>query len=145
MTPHEYRSLVLRQTAQAWPEEISPQVLRTRLAAYKEALCDQNFRLGVCACCAREKLERQLRIVEFPSATCDEPPHWLGWSSSEWLEYRDHWYQQGNDVLDIDAYLQNVFEADKVVRAAETALADLESSNATASADSGGTSLSKSR
>ena len=59
MTPREYRSLVLGQTLRAWPEEVSPQVLRTRLAAYKEEMCDKNVRLGVCACCAREKLDRQ--------------------------------------------------------------------------------------
>ena len=42
MTPREYRSLVLGQTLRAWPEEVSPQVLRTRLAAYNEELCDNK-------------------------------------------------------------------------------------------------------
>ena len=70
MTPREYRSLVLGQTLRAWPEEVTPQVLRSRFAAYKEELCDKNFRLGVCACCAREKLERQLMLFWLLTGRC---------------------------------------------------------------------------
>ena len=51
----EYREHILRRTLAEWPQPISLQVLRNRLAAFKDELSDANFRMRVCASCAREK------------------------------------------------------------------------------------------
>ena len=51
MTPQEYRAGVLAREMAAWPQPITAQTLRTRLAAYKARLCDADFELGVCAPC----------------------------------------------------------------------------------------------
>ena len=39
-----YRQHVFRRAMAAWPEAIMPQLLRCRLAAFKEELCDFNFK-----------------------------------------------------------------------------------------------------
>ena len=43
LTYRDYRSDVLGRTLTEWPQPISPQILRSRLAAFKEELCDVNF------------------------------------------------------------------------------------------------------
>ena len=50
-----YREKVFRHVVEEWPQAISPQVLRSRLAAFKEAMKDQNFGTFACASCARQK------------------------------------------------------------------------------------------
>ena len=51
ISEQEYRRNVLCQTLTEWPQPISPQILRTRLAAFKAELCDDNFRCVPCASC----------------------------------------------------------------------------------------------
>ena len=43
LTPETYRAMVLRSVMTTWPQPISPQLLRTRLAAFKEEMSDANF------------------------------------------------------------------------------------------------------
>ena len=91
-TQAEYRGAMLSQTLAEWPQEIPPQILRSRMTAYKEALTDANFALSVCACCARQKRMCKLMPAVFPSrlnATC---PSWLGWGDDDWAQYSEAWY-----------------------------------------------------
>ena len=50
-----YRRLVNRRVLKEWPQRPEPQVLRTRMAAFKNALCDANFEEKPCASCCRLK------------------------------------------------------------------------------------------
>ena len=54
-THASYRRVVLRQTLSEWPQSVPSQVLRTRLAAFKDELCDANFLEKPCASCCRLK------------------------------------------------------------------------------------------
>ena len=51
----EYRHDVFLRTIAEWPQQISPQILRSRLAAFKKELSEENFKEIPCACCARLK------------------------------------------------------------------------------------------
>ena len=95
----EYRRIVLRKTLGEWPQRIPAQVLRNRLAAFKEELCDANFRQLPCASCCRLKRASKLFDVSFPSPTADLPPSWLPWGQAQWLEYRQIWYDAVSKVL----------------------------------------------
>ena len=118
----EYRHQVLERALAEWPHAITPQVLRTRLAAFKEQLCDANYDLGICACCAREKRRCKLSVVEFPPVTSSTAPSWLSWSDEEWILYRKKWFDQVDNLLNVERYLQEVFQADERVRVADVAL-----------------------
>ena len=127
-TLQRYRSEMLRQAVASWPEGVSPQVLRTRLAAYKEHLREDYWKPGICACCARHKRIARLQSVEFFSASADKPPSWLGWSDLEWARYREEWCQNVSRMFSIESYLQNYFDADVRVRQAEQELVDVQAS-----------------
>ena len=66
LTVPAYRERMLRQALTNWPPVISPQVIRSRLAAFKQEMCDANFRMLPCACCARNKRQCKLTAVVFP-------------------------------------------------------------------------------
>ena len=86
-----YRREVLGKTLTEWPQQISPQVLRTRLAAFKDEMCDANFQQLPCASCCRLKRRCKLTKVCFPPPTAPQPPAWLPLSQDEWLLYREEW------------------------------------------------------
>jgi len=115
MTPQVYRATVLRSTLMHWPQPIPPQLLRTRLAAFKMEMTDANFRLGACACCAREKRRNKLQWVHLPSASAIRAPAWLQYADAEWLDVREEWFCQMDRLLNVERYLQDVFEADRRV------------------------------
>jgi hypothetical protein len=50
-----YRSSVLRSALSSWPEPIAPQLLRSRLVAFRSAFSDADLALGTSPCCARWK------------------------------------------------------------------------------------------
>ena len=66
LEPDAYRRQVLRQIAAVWPTEATAQVPRSRLAGYKMRDADENFKAGVCACCAREEQRCELLRAVFP-------------------------------------------------------------------------------
>ena len=72
-----YRREILQKTVAEWPQAISPQVLRSRLAAFKKELCDDNFAVLPCASCARMKRRCKLHQVFFPPRDSDKVPTWL--------------------------------------------------------------------
>ena len=115
MTKTLYRTKVLRSTLTEWPQPISPQLLRTRLAAFKHEMTDANFQLDACACCAREKRRCKLQRVCLPSASAASAPGWLQYTDAEWLEIRAEWFNQMDRLLNVDHYLQDVYEADQRV------------------------------
>ena len=102
MTPSEYRNNVLRRVMAEWPRPITPQILRGRMAAFKEELCDANYVMEACACCAREKRRAKLRHVVFPSPCAEQPPDWLPFNAKEWLAQRDAWYTKVDALLNVD-------------------------------------------
>ena len=104
-TTQAYRRYVFRRAIAAWPEAILPQLLRCRLAAFKDGLNDATFSLLPCAVCARQKRECKLRVVEFPPSNCAHPPAWLPWDSSSWQSHRETWYNQVHELLNIENYL----------------------------------------
>eukprot|EP00973_Karenia_brevis_P093078 12415539-Karenia_brevis.AAC.1 len=63
-----------------WPQPISPQLLRSRLAALKTEICDESFQLLACASCACQKRRCKLHPVVFPLRDAAHPPTWLSWS-----------------------------------------------------------------
>ncbi len=123
-TPQEYRKEVLSDAVRQWPEEVSPQVLRSRLTAYKQHFSDSNFAKGVCASCARYKRKNRLLEAWFPSSSAESPPEWLEWDKSAWTKFGRQWCQQVDDIFNIEVYLQKYFEADARVREAEQELTD---------------------
>jgi len=122
-----YRAEVLGQAVASWPEAVSPQVLRTRLAAYKDYLRQENWVMGVCASCARHKRAIRLEEVIFPAASAEGPPPWLGWSPEEWLRFREGWCESIDKIFGTESYLQTYFEADARLRHAEQELLDMQS------------------
>jgi hypothetical protein len=134
LEPEEYRHEILRRVIAEWPTPTSPQTLRTRLAAYKETLCDANYLMGVCACCAREKRRCKLRRVEFPPPDVDEAPSWLPWTHDEWAQHRTDWYDQLHNLFDVETYLQHYFFADERVSSAASELTTVRSKSADACA-----------
>ena len=108
-TMSEYRERVLRAALAEWPQTISPQILRTRLAAFKEELCDANFQQLPCASCARLKRRCKLTEVTFPPADAPEPPAWLPWDLEEWMIHRSVWYTDVDKVFNINNYLDIFF------------------------------------
>lgn len=119
MTPSEYRNNVLRRVMAEWPRPITPQILRGRMAAFKEELCDANYVMEACACCAREKRRAKLRHVVFPSPCAEQPPDWLPFNAKEWLAQRDAWYKKVDALLNVDEYISRIFHADRRVEEAE--------------------------
>ena len=125
-TPQAYREEVFSDAFARWPEAVSPQVLRTRLAAYKQHLTQENWTFGVCASCARLKRQVRLQSVVFPAAECEAAPAWLGWKDLEWLQFRAEWWKTLNEIFSTGSYLQKYFEADARVRNAEQELLDMQ-------------------
>ena len=115
----EYRRIVLRKTLSEWPQRIPAQLLRSRLAAFKEELCDANFRQLPCASCCRLKRKCKLSSVSFPGPHVDHPPSWLPWDQQQWLEYRCSWYDSVSRVFDTDQYLHTFFLCDERLTRAE--------------------------
>ena len=100
---------MLRRTIAEWPQPIPSQILRTRLAAFKEELSDDNFKELPCASCARLKRICKLREVQFPPSSSEQPPSWLPWSSAAWEARREAWYNQVHELLSIENYLNRFF------------------------------------
>ena len=73
-TAQEYRRHVLGRAMASGPQPVTSQVLRTRLTAWKQSLTDAAFAQGVCACCARKRMQTDLLDVTFPPPTSAVPP-----------------------------------------------------------------------
>ena len=125
LTPLQYRREILARSLTEWPQPVSPQVLRSRLAKYKEHLCDANFTMGPCASCARRKRTTKLISVVFPLRSTTTAPAWLTYSAAEWLVYGAIWYDQVSELLDTERYLQIYVEADQRLQEAEQELVDV--------------------
>ena len=108
-----YRRQILQKTVAEWPQAISPQVLRSRLAAFKKELCDDNYAVLPCAVCARMKRQCKLHKVVFPPRGSDIVPTWLSdiVPASQWSDFCVQWYSQLDDIFDIENYLEHFFEA----------------------------------
>ena len=104
-----YRRTVLKKSLVEWPQKIAPQILRTRLAAFKSELCNANFAMAACASCARQKRRCKLILAVFVSPLCDACHAWLPWSAEQWLCHREAWYRQLDSLFDIDSYLKHFF------------------------------------
>ena len=130
-----YRREVLRRSLAEWPVDIPAQVLRTRLHAYKTALNDASFAVAHCALCARQKRVCKLTDVEFPPPDHPVPPAWLGVTANEWLVMRADWYKKVDELLDIEAYLNQHIKAQKRVGEAEAELEKVQGKHATATAE----------
>ena len=130
ITRDDYRRQVLSKTQAEWPQPISPQVLRTRLAAFKEELCDANFRIQPCASCARGKRLCKLSVVVLPSRSAAVPPSWLPWLPEHWPAARELWFDRMSALLDPETYLQTIFQADDRVAAATNEVAAAEAGRA---------------
>ena len=126
LSKREYRRLVLRKTLAEWPQRISAQILRTRLAAFKQELCDYKFAQNPCASCCRLKRRCKLFDVVFPPADAQRPPEWLPWTEEEWLKHRKQWYESVDDILNINQYLERFFHVSGRLSAARMAVATFE-------------------
>jgi len=102
-----------------WPQRIPAQVLRTRLAAFKEELCDANFAQSPCASCCRLKRRCKLVAVTFPSPGSAKAPDWLPWGADAWLKHREAWYASMQDFFSVDMYLDRFFHVQGRLSAAQ--------------------------
>ena len=109
----DYRREVFEKHIRAWPEPITPQIVRMRLAAYKNEMNDANYKLCACAVCARQKRQCKLSNVQFPPTDADEPPAWLLWTPEEWVEHRAQWYHQLDEILSTESYLRVFFKCEE--------------------------------
>ena len=109
----EYRHEVFARTLAEWPQQITPQILRSRLAAFTLEMSDQNFRELPCASCARQKRICKLREVQLPPASAVDPPAWLPWDAAAWEVHRQTWCDAINEMFSIDRYLQRFFLSDE--------------------------------
>ena len=100
--------------------QTSPQILRTRLAAFKTELSDDMFRQLPCASCCRLKRKFKLTRVVSPPPDSDALPTWLPWGQSDWLKHREGWYIDLNKLLSADNYL-TLFLQNDVRESAATA------------------------
>jgi len=108
-TEQAYRTEVFSRAKADCTQPVTMQVLRSRLHAYKGFLCEENFKPGVCACCARTKKHKNLREVVFPTPDAGVAPQWLGFSADDWLTNRVEWHKQAHEILSINMYLENYF------------------------------------
>ena len=124
MTPQQYRQNILRRTLAEWPKgsQVQTEVLRTRLYAYKHSLCDELYREGHCACCARKKKCHKLIDAVFPRNECLAVPKWLGWTQEYWEEQRKEWSEAVGQLLDTKIYLDKYFELSQRKRLARESL-----------------------
>ena len=114
-----YREIVLKQAWESWPTPISPQVLRSRLAAFKAEMTDENYALATCAICCREKRTCKLRRVCIPGTTTVPCPEWLNWSEDFWQEKGSDWLKQLNALFCVENYLHRFFCVRERVKQAE--------------------------
>ena len=128
LTLQAYRQEVFAKVVKEWPQPISPQVLRTRLAAFKNAMSDKNFKVYACASCARQKRSCEVEAVIFPPSDEAQCPAWLEdhWSNEEWVLHRDAWFKQLDDIFNIDSYLRIFFKADERLASAVATVASFE-------------------
>ena len=115
----QYRRDVFQKVLAEWPQRIPAQVLRTRLAAFKVDLCDNNFAELPCASCCRLKRKCKLASVIFPPVDAADPPAWLPWNNEEWLQHRAVWFQGLDDVLNVNYYLDKIFRVSERLAAAQ--------------------------
>ena len=118
-TAQEYRHDIFGRVLADWPQKISPQVLRLRLAEYASLLTDEQFAQGTCACCARSKRQIKLVSAQFPPGDSEGAPDRLECSRSDWKKHGVAWCDQIDRLLNIEVYLQSYFHADERVRTAE--------------------------
>ena len=108
-TPAKYRESVLEDALDQWPQKISPQLLRARLAGFKAELTDLNYKMQPCACCAREKRPIKLSEVVFPARDASDCPTWLPFTATDWEKHREAWYDRIDSLFNIEVYLDTVF------------------------------------
>ena len=65
--------------------------------------------MAACASCARMKRRCKLFQVVFPARSSNEAPLWLEWTDDEWLQHRDEWHAQLDDIYDITKYMDRFF------------------------------------
>ena len=118
LSPQAYRECVLEDALHSWPQPISPQLLRARLAGYKQELTDRNYRVQACACCAREKRSVKLREVVFPPLGAPECPAWLPFTQKEWATQGVEWHRKADALLNVEQYLERLFCASQRVESA---------------------------
>ena len=100
---------MLEDALDQWPQKISPQLLRARLAGFKAELTDLNYKMQPCACCAREKRPIKLSEVVFPARDASDCPTWLPFTATDWEKHREAWYDRIDSLFNIEVYLDTVF------------------------------------
>lgn len=119
-----YRRRIL-QDAMTGTKPTTPQLLRNRLAAYREKAVGPDVTLAACAGCARAKPLSKLQLVQL--GLTDQVPAWLGWSQEDWSLRKTTWLSQLDSLLDTKTYWNKYFhgpermaEAEEACRAAQT-------------------------
>ena len=110
MTERQYRTAVLEDALESWPQPISPQILRARLAGFKAELTDANYRMEACACCARGKKRVKLQEVCLPLPDAEECPAWLSFTIEEWRMHGTKWYDSLDTLFNIEFYMDRGFK-----------------------------------
>ena len=92
------------------------------------SLSEEQFRMGACAACARQKRLCKLEVAAIPAPACPSCPAWLaaggsGWTQTMWEEHGLSWFAQVDGVFNVDVYLRKIFLVDQRLQAAEEAVA----------------------
>lgn len=116
LTEMEYRSLLLGD-ARCGLSPTPPQLLRARLAAYRESVAGPQVLFGVCACCARSKPNRKLVDVTFGLPA--KLPAWLEWPQLTWANHSEAWMSRVDNLLNCDSYWSKYFLGPERLAAAE--------------------------
>ena len=114
-----YRRTVLERARAEGLNAVSPQVGRFCLAQYKNAQTDERYVHDACAVCARETPRCALNEVLILSPSSETCPEWLSWPDAFWNEHKEMWYNQVDNLINIEQYLKKFFKVSERVQEAE--------------------------
>ena len=132
-----YRQRVLQDAMTYGLRPVPNQLLRTRLAQYRQALTKERVAEGVCAACARAKRHCKLTRVQIGNAPEMPAPAWLLWPDATWRKYGLQWLERLDQLLGIDAYWRDYFEGPARLELAHRELDDAIVATATGSNSTG--------
>ena len=81
-------------------------------------MSDDNYLMAVCASCARQKRRCKLKPITFVRREADVCPSWMPWDVEMWKKRRSTWYEQLDDIFNVEKYLRRIFHIEERVASA---------------------------
>ena len=126
-----YRRAIFGRSAQESLRAVTAQVQRIAVHRYMARLCDANYSMSFCACCACIEKKKDLTMCEFPARSSPQKPDWVIFNDSRWnttckvdaagnhITFGEAWFDQVKDVLHVSSYESTYLEIPQRVQAAE--------------------------